>query len=611
MFVNPLGLLALLALPAVFALHYFRRRYRRRVTSALFLWGGGERTPASGRTRERLIRSPSLLAELLAALALALALAGPRCSGPREVPHLVAVIDGSASMAAELPGGSPAERATTALRARLDELPGDARVTLIESGPEAAVRVGPGGLARELGDFLGGWQPAAARHDLGDALTLALRLASSRTPGADVAVELYTDRFEPERQPDLVGVQAFGRPAPNVAIVGAHRSREAGAESISIVVANLGDAVATRTLRAFTAPIPADSPLLEREVELVAGGRSHLQLALPEGTGAVRLALDGDLLAVDDQAFLAPAPPRTVSIASELDAATERLLGLSSAGGSPLDHLFELVPDVRLAGADEVAQLALVEADSNRGSNFRLVLHAPAAGEATRSWVGPFLVERATPPLDGLTLEGVVWTGHEQSPLPGAPVVAAGSQALVTRVERSGGVDLHLDLDPTRSTLQRSPDWPILLANLIEQARRALPGPRATNLRAGEALVWLVEEPGTYTLRGPLDQADSGPVAAEQTTDKGRELRFATLERPGIYALERDGERVALLGQSFADESVSELRERSSGERQSAAQVASVAISSDRVSAWLAALALLAVAFDIWTLRGRRGGGVA
>ena len=38
MFQSPLGLLALLGVPAVVLLHLFRRRFERRPVSALFLW---------------------------------------------------------------------------------------------------------------------------------------------------------------------------------------------------------------------------------------------------------------------------------------------------------------------------------------------------------------------------------------------------------------------------------------------------------------------------------------------------------------------------------------------------------------------------------------------
>ena len=115
---NPLGLLGLLALPAILALHLFRRRYRPTPISALFLWETLPPSTVAGRRRETLQRSPSLWLELAAALFLALALAGPRaCSGRAE--HFVAVVDGSVSMGAR----GFLERARAELVARLDRLP--------------------------------------------------------------------------------------------------------------------------------------------------------------------------------------------------------------------------------------------------------------------------------------------------------------------------------------------------------------------------------------------------------------------------------------------------------------------------------------------------------
>ncbi|MBM3978468.1 MAG: hypothetical protein FJ299_15960 [Planctomycetes bacterium] len=96
----PWGLLALLAVPAILALHLFRRRFQPRVVSALFLWAPDDHVVVAGRKREPLRQSVSLWSELLAAACLALALAGPRSCGQESAEHLVVVLDGSASMAA-------------------------------------------------------------------------------------------------------------------------------------------------------------------------------------------------------------------------------------------------------------------------------------------------------------------------------------------------------------------------------------------------------------------------------------------------------------------------------------------------------------------------------
>ena len=99
-FAAPLGLLALLAIPAIVAIHLFRRRFPVRPVAGLFLWQIGRQTPEGGRKIDRLPITASLILECLAALALALILAGARLSSADVSAHLVVLLDGSASMAA-------------------------------------------------------------------------------------------------------------------------------------------------------------------------------------------------------------------------------------------------------------------------------------------------------------------------------------------------------------------------------------------------------------------------------------------------------------------------------------------------------------------------------
>ena len=90
---NPLGLLALLAVPAVVLLHTFRRRLQERRVAGLFLFLGDRLVADAGRTRTRLLQTPSLWLECLAAAALALWLAAPSFGG---------TIEPSAARAAEI-----------------------------------------------------------------------------------------------------------------------------------------------------------------------------------------------------------------------------------------------------------------------------------------------------------------------------------------------------------------------------------------------------------------------------------------------------------------------------------------------------------------------------
>src|SRR5262252_10691585 len=99
-FAHPLGLLALAAVPAVVALHLFRRRFAERPVSALFLWQAVDHASVAGRRLEPLHRNPSFWLELLAAALLGLACAAPRLPWTQPARHLVVVVDGSLSMAA-------------------------------------------------------------------------------------------------------------------------------------------------------------------------------------------------------------------------------------------------------------------------------------------------------------------------------------------------------------------------------------------------------------------------------------------------------------------------------------------------------------------------------
>src|SRR5688572_9365560 len=122
-FTAPLGLLALLAIPAIVAIHLFRRRFPVRPVAGLFLWQIGRQTPEGGGKISRLPITTSLILECLAALALALILAGARLSSASVTAHLVVLLDDSASMAAvNARGESTRDRAVRRVNEELQRL---------------------------------------------------------------------------------------------------------------------------------------------------------------------------------------------------------------------------------------------------------------------------------------------------------------------------------------------------------------------------------------------------------------------------------------------------------------------------------------------------------
>ncbi len=595
MFAAPLGLLALLAVPGVLALHLFRRRFRPRTVSALFLWAARERNPQAGRRLERLWSSPSLWCELLGALLLALAIAGPRGCAAGEARHLVAVVDGSASMGAGAGGDSALERARARFEAELADLPAGSRATLIASGPRPRLLAGPAAPAEQARAALRAFEPRAPHHDPDIALALALELA------VDGEVLWLTDRLPADPPDPRIELEACGRPLANVGLVGARREHTlGGGERLTLVVASFADAPSERRL-----VVRADDVVLaQRELRLEPGERRVLELDLPAAEGleglAVLAELSPDAFALDDRAALVAEPRRVVSLAVDLELDAARRLGLAE-GDSPAGRWARSVPRTVEHLGPRGPHLALGRAPTGGPATWCVVLED--LGAARADFVGPFFAERNHPLLEGLTLEGLVWSADPELLLPGVPLVSAGNLPLLSEERDGERLVLRLNLDPERSSLARSPDWPILLANLVEARRRELPGPARTNLALGESLVHRPATPTALTLRSPSGR--------ERTFEVRDTLVIDDLDEPGIHELTAAGAQAARFALSFLDATESDLRELSSGSRAGAAPRAGIERASSRWTTLLVALALAALLLDGWFLRPRAGGGAA
>jgi hypothetical protein len=594
-FANPFGLFALLAVPAVVGLHLYRRRHEPRTVAALFLWSEVADTPAAGRVRQPLVRSASFWCEVLAALFAALAFAGPRWF-TGELPHRVVVIDGSASMSAiDASGASAWSRARERLLEELEDLPARARVSLIATGPRPTTLAGPAAWRDEAIDALRDFEPGHASHAFAPALDLARGLAG----GGDVW--FATDAFQAFGEG--VRVFAFGAAAGNTALVSARRTQEGeAAELVHATIAHFGT---TPTATQFVVRDEASGAVLfERTVEIAPGARSDHVLELPEGAGTLLLELSDpvaglDALAVDNRAVLVPdaTPPVALFVNGPADLVRATLLA-SANSGRP-DRLLGLAPALELAPSADAAEL-LLDLDGTSGSaasTRRWVLRVRKPATPT-AWIGPFLVERRHPLLVGVELADVAWVGDETPDLGGLPIVSAGAAVLVADRAIDTGREITLNTDLVAGTFTRSPDWPILLTNLIEWRRSALPGPRRVNLVVGEELWVGAPEPGTWRLEGP-----SGVFERSG----GRDIVFEGLDRPGLHELARDERTVATIGVSFLDPSESDLSGLSSGESPASASNSRTLAAGRSRFEWLLGLAALAaLAFDAWVLtRGR------
>ncbi len=618
MFAAPWGLLALLAIPAIVGLHLYRRRFQPREVSAVFLWLDADRTPLAGRKREKLRSSLSLWAECAAAAFFALALAGLRGCGSQPGEHLVAVLDASASMGAHARDGTLGARALSRLRERIDALPRGSRVTVVESGVHPRVLAGPAAFPAEALEKLARYAPQAQRHELTSAVAFALQVSG----GSSVLV--LTDHYEPDRFPPEVELASVGEPLDNVAFTHATRQRArekdgAPHERVFLAVENLSDRARRATFTLDTVDAPVARLTEPRELELAAREKRALTFELPAGTGAIVARLGDDALAIDNTAWLAPIPPRTLGLATTLDEDDARVLGLRSGGASPqantganaprsrIDRWLAIVGEATEAASADVAHVVIGRDIAGGAGAWSLSIEATSARAGERKdWIGPFLIEKRHPLLEGVTLDGVVWSADPALALEGIPLVAAGNVPLLVEDERAGRRLVRLDLDPARSTLARSPDWPILLSNFCELRRQALPGPERTNLAVGDSL--------TYRSGGAVDETLGSLVFARE--DGQGEARawqarptvlIDEIDAPGMYRLKQKERELARIAVSFNDAAESDLSALKSGERAATTSNATLAAGAAWLETLLLALAALAIAIDwFWLARAPR-----
>jgi hypothetical protein len=267
-FAAPLGLLALLAIPAIVAIHLFRRRFPERRVAGIFLWQMAKQTPEGGGRISKLPITASLILECLAALTLALVLSGARLSSAAVATHLVVLLDDSASMgAADARGESARDRAIRRVQREIDAAGRGARVSVIASGDRPSVIAGPAAYAVEARAALDGWRPAAPDHSLAIGLRLARELA-----GEAGRVMIATDLPPPARgHAEVEGAlwASVGVALRNVGIIAAERSiaPQEGRAAISLTLANYSDGSAERRVDVLAGP----SSVLTRDVAVPPG----------------------------------------------------------------------------------------------------------------------------------------------------------------------------------------------------------------------------------------------------------------------------------------------------------------------------------------------------
>jgi len=557
----PLGLLALAAVPALVAAYFLRRRQPPRTVSALFLWRTPDQRAEAGPRLNRFSRERSLALEVLAVMFAALFLADVRCGQNAPKQHVVIVVDGSLSMNAKTDGATAAERAKTEIAA-IARRENAGVLTLIETGVKPTLIAGPQQERDRALSALEQWNPAQPAHDLTAALTLARELSGSTehrifflTDGPVAQSVVLPSQFEGH---------SLGKRADNVAFLSAQRRDENGFAQVTVRVGNFSDRPVEVPVR-FSA---SDDAPQTQTVKLQPAGSAALRVGF-KSNKPIDVTLPDDALSADGHLTLLPSPRADVTVSL--------LEGLDPAAQQSVRRFLAVAAGVKLATPS-----LLTIGPPGTQAKLRLGARAPL-----KSFVGPFFSQKGNPLLDDVQLGGVVWTAGENPP--GRILMSAGDAVLISE-EDDGTV--HLNLDLARSNVQRTVAWPVLLSNVVRQARLASPGFPRKHLMLGEDTPVVASAGSTWELEGPLG---TRPVMGSGV------LTLPPLAAPGAWTLSKDGTPFDSVVVLPLDPRESDLRDRGPWEVAPAKPQAFAAFATGSPRPWWPLVVILSlVLLDFW-----------
>ena len=515
-FVYPLAFFGLLALPALAAIYWLRNRHRRRPVSSLMLWIDPRETRDGGSHIRRLQTPLLFFLELAALLLLVLAAAGPYLHSSQGARPLVVVLDDSFSM---LAGGDQSARRKAARAIEEEFARGHRSIRFILAGERPTLLGEPVRSAAELRQQLKQWRCQATSASLDEALALASEL------GGELALLLVVTDHQPARPFDKGRVEwrAFGEPRGNLAIVSAARTSRDGVERCLLEVANLSAEPRTTTL---VITDDAGHELQRSPLSLDARASHRGIFQLKPGSPPLRARIEDDELTLDNRVDLLPALSREIRVDVRMSSASLRPLVekaiRATRGAVPL------TPNPsppRGEGRKDPDLIVTDAADLSEIGPGTWVMQFLVEKEA-EAYIGPFVLDRAHPLTEGLSLQGVIWGAGKKGSLEGAPVVMAGNVPLLADAESLAGRHvLRLRLRPDISSLQDSPNWPILFANLVQWRAAALPGLSRTNLRLGEETVLVLDSAvERVRLRAPDGGERSLPVQDRRVVVRGEQV---------------------------------------------------------------------------------------
>ncbi len=418
-----------------------------------------------------------IVLELLALVLLGIAAAQPMLRIESLGRPTAIILDASYSMnAADADNATVQKRALDDLQrmlaGRLGSQPIGFPIQFIVAGLKPRLLPGRARNGTEAAELLKAWNCEAPTADLDAAVSLASNIS---TPGTKILV--VTDNApESEIAEGRVLWKAYGKKRPNFAVIHASRVYREEKDRLLLEIANLSDT--PQMLRMAMIDSNRKRVLFQDEKSLEAGQTHLIRTGIPDGVESLEVRVDDDGLTLDNQLTILPPSrkPVRVQIAELPDALEPKIRKAVEATGIAVM-------------VDERPEIVFGESDTTENA-WQVHFVTEQNLENIKPFIGPFIIDHASPLATGLSLDGVIWSASdpadENATDVGLPVVSAGDVPLLSeRRRRNGSRDLTFNYDDRLSTLTSGPAWPILIWNILQYRASRTVGFAVNNLKLG------------------------------------------------------------------------------------------------------------------------------
>jgi hypothetical protein len=513
-FVNTLFFTALIAVPVLVLIYFLHQKVKAVQISSLILWENQSKSVKSGTGLKAMPFPLKFFIEMIIIILLVIAAAGPFLLSNEKVPALTVILDDSFSMQAG-DKESPREEAEKNLLKMLSS--GPARpVYLILAGPSPRLLDNADSDSGKIKHILKKWQCRQTSADINGAMLFA-----KKTFGAKNDILVMTDHSPPIKNlKPGINWFSFGHVRGNKAIINAARTNSSQGDRCLVEVVNYSVQKNTTTVKVEF--IESLKPSLTFKLDVPPGKKAKKIFVLPSDAGTIKISLPPDQLEFDNEVVLLPEKPHKLRI---------KLGNINPEIRKLLDKVLNSTKGISYSNIKP----HLVFTDKQQKNNlpedlWQIII---SQGKKNKAFIGPYTVDRHHPLCEGLQLDGIIW-GAEDGALPGKALVLAGNTPLISDYYYGEKHYVFIKFYPEISTLQGSPNWPVLIYNLVEWRRRYLPGLSKSNYRSGEKIKFNIpSKTETITISSP-----DGNTFDLNSADRTCSLNFVL---PGKYMLKAKG----------------------------------------------------------------------